>query len=379
MTQRALVTGGAGFIGSHLVERLLQEGFEVTVLDKLVAQVHGRRGTPSYLDARATFLKGDIADRGVVRQALAEVDVVFHLAARVGVAQSMYEIARYTRDNVWATARFLEAVVQHRSCIRRFVVASSMSIYGEGSYSCPLCGPIVPGLRPKSQLEEGRWEMMCPRCGCGASSIPTAEDKPLLPTSVYAVNKRDQEELSLAVGRAYAIPTVALRLFNVYGPRQCLDNPYTGVAAIFSSRLLNDRPPVVFEDGQQTRDFIHVSDVVEAMLLAVHCDDACDEVFNVGTGRPVAVLEVARLLARCLRRSEEPLLVGKFREGDIRHCYADTTKVREVLGFTPRVSFEEGVGDLCQWARGEEPMDKTDQALAELASRGLVDWETHLR
>jgi dTDP-L-rhamnose 4-epimerase len=379
LTQRALVTGGAGFIGSHLVERLLQEGFEVTVMDKLVAQVHGRSGAPSYLDPRARFLKGDVADRGLARQALAETDVVFHLAARVGVAQSMYEIARYTRDNVWATARFLEAVVQQRSCIRRLVVASSMSIYGEGSYSCPQCGPIVPGLRPKSQLEEGRWEIRCPRCGCGASACPTAEDKPLLPTSVYAVNKRDQEELCLAVGRAYAIPTVALRLFNVYGPRQSLDNPYTGVAAIFSSRLLNDRPPVVFEDGHQTRDFVHVSDVVEAMFLAAHCDGACYEVLNVGTGRPVSVLEVARLLARHLRRSEEPLVVGKFREGDIRHCYADATKVREILGFNPRVPFEEGVGDLCQWARGEQPTDKTDQALAELALRGLVDWDTHQR
>jgi dTDP-L-rhamnose 4-epimerase len=203
---------------------------------------------------------------------------------------------------------------------------------------------------------------------------PTSEEKPLAPTSVYAVNKRDQEEMCVAVGRAYGIPAVALRLFNVYGTRQALNNPYTGVAAIFSSRLLNDHPPFVFEDGLQSRDFVHVSDVVRAMLLAAESLDASYGVFNVGTGRPLSVLQVATVLAQYLRKDIEPVVVGTFREGDIRHCYADTSKAQDVLGFQARVAFEEGVKDLCEWASGERPRDGTERAIGELAARGLVDW-----
>ncbi len=374
MSRRVLVTGGAGFIGSHLVDRLIELGHRVRVLDKLVPQVHGRRGVPAYLDSRAEFLRGDVATRSLADRALDGVDTVFHLAALVGVGQSMYEMARYTRDNCWATARFLEAIADHRLTVRRVVVASSMSIYGEGSYTCPECGPVSPGLRPRRQLEEGRWEMLCPHCEAPAEPQATPEVKPLAPTSVYAVNKRDQEEMCIAVGRAYGIPSVALRFFNVYGTRQSLDNPYTGVAAIFSSRLLNDHAPVVFEDGLQSRDFVHVSDVVRAMLMAAECPDAAYRVFNVGTGRSLSILDVATILARHLGKSIDPVVVGKFREGDIRHCYADTTAAREVLGFEARISFEQGVRDLCEWARGERPRDGTDRALNELAARGLVDW-----
>ncbi len=374
MRRRVLVTGGAGFIGSHLVDALIELGHHVRVLDKLVPQVHGRRAGPCYLNPRAEFLRGDVANRSLAREALDGVEAVFHLAALVGVGQSMYEMARYTRDNCWATARFLEVVAECRPKVRRLVVASSMSIYGEGSYECLKCGPVSPGLRPKDQLEQGHWEMRCPTCGAAATPRPTAEEKPLAPTSVYAVNKRDQEEMCIAVGRAYGIPSVALRLFNVYGTRQSLDNPYTGVAAIFSSRLLNDHPPLLFEDGLQSRDFVHVSDVVRAMLVASESQDAPFGVFNVGTGRPVSVSQVAAILARHLGRDIEPVIVGRFREGDIRHCYADTSKAREVLGFHASVSFEDGVKDLCEWAHGERPRDGTERAIGELAARGLVDW-----
>jgi dTDP-L-rhamnose 4-epimerase len=377
MTQRVLVTGGGGFIGSHLVDALIDRGHEVRVFDKLVPQVHGRKGIPSYVNPRAEFYRGDVANRSLADRALEGVGTVFHLAALVGVGQSMYEMARYTRDNCWATARFLEAVAERRPKVRRLVVASSMSIYGEGSYECRECGPVAPGLRPKEQLERGEWEMRCPTCGGVAVPRPTSEAKPLAPTSVYAVNKRDQEEMCIAVGRAYGIPSAALRLFNVYGTRQSLNNPYTGVAAIFSSRLLNDHPPFVFEDGRQSRDFVHVSDVVRAMLLTAESEDASFGVFNVGTGRPVSVMEVATILARYLGKDIDPAVVGKFREGDIRHCYADTSKARDVLGFRASVSFEDGVKDLCEWAHDERPRDGTERAIGELAARGLVDWTSH--
>jgi dTDP-L-rhamnose 4-epimerase len=374
MKRHVLITGGAGFIGSHLADRLIEDGHRVRILDKLVPQVHGRGKVPSYLHPGAHLLRGDVAHRARAREALDGVDTVFHLAALVGVGQSMYEMARYTRDNCWATARFLEAVVEQRPPVRRLVVASSMSIYGEGNYRCARCGEVAPDLRNKAQLETGQWEMRCPVCGGPASPLPTAESKRLAPTSVYAVNKRDQEEMCLSVGRAYGVPTVALRFFNVYGTRQALSNPYTGVAAIFSSRLLNDHPPVVFEDGLQTRDFIHVSDVVEAMLLAADVDAASYGVFNVGTGRPLSILDVARILARHLGKDIAPVVVGKFREGDIRHCYADTSRAEEVLGFEPAMPFEKGVRDLCDWARDERPRDGTERAIGELAARGLVEW-----
>ncbi len=326
---RILVTGGAGFIGSHLVDALVERGERVRVLDALDPQVHGEGATEPRLigehvtAGRVEFVHGDVADPAAARAALEDVDVVFHDAAAVGVGQSMYRIADYVRANSLGAAVLLEAMVARREAIRRVVVASSMSLYGEGRYRCAEHGDIAPPLRGPEQLERRDYEMHCPTCGREVEALPTPESKPLQPTSVYAVTKRDHEELFLAVGAAYGIPTVALRYFNVYGPRQSLGNPYTGVAAIFASRLLNDRPPLIFEDGRQSRDFIHVSDVVRANLLALERDHAVGAAHNVGTGRSLDLLAmVAALRARL--GGPAPELAGRFRQGDIRHCFADT-------------------------------------------------------
>lgn len=367
-----LVTGGAGFIGSHLVDELVDQGHRVRVLDMLVSQVHGENAEPKHVNPAAEFVRGDVCDRAAVDAALEGIDVVFHEAAEVGVGQSMYEIERYVRANDLGTAVVLEAVLARRPQVRKLVVASSMSIYGEGAYSCASCGPIAPQLRPTEQLRDRRWEVECPTCGAKLSPMPTSEEKPLFPTSVYAVTKQDQEQFCLAVGRSYGIPTVALRYFNVYGTRQALSNPYTGVCAIFSARLLNGNRPLIFEDGEQTRDFVHVSDIVQANLRALDTDRADYHAINVGTGRATSVRKVCELLAKGLDLDLEPEIVAKYREGDIRHCVADISKARALLGYEPRVSLEQGIPELLSWVKAQAAQDQVESATAELESRQLV-------
>ena len=367
---KTLVTGGAGFIGSHLVPRLLESGREVVVLDSLEEQVHN--GQPALLADGVRFIEGDVGEPERAREALEGVDEVIHLAAVVGVGQSMYEIDRYTRSNTMATATFLEQVVNLPVPPKRLVVASSMSIYGEGEYECATHGRVAPGPRPEEQLLARQWEVFCPQCGAELVPVGTREQKPVIPTSIYAINKRDHEELCLVVGASYGIPTVALRFFNVYGPGQALSNPYTGVAAIFASRLMNGMPPLVFEDGRQARDFIHVSDIVAGILRALSSTDAEGLAINLGTGTPTNVIEIAEELARGLGREIEPEWPGKYRSGDIRHCYADPTLAREALGFEAQVSLAAGMEDLLGWLEGQEAVDRVDDAARELAARGLT-------
>lgn len=375
MTKRVLVTGGAGFIGSHVVEELVTRGHEVIVLDSLEPQVHGpdRDRRPPYLRKDVELVVGDVRDREVVGRCLEGVDAVVHLAAAVGLAQSMYEMERFVDANARGTAVLLEAVAARAAKVRRVVVASSMSLYGEGSAACPEHGTFAPGLRSEAQLADRDFEVRCPRCRATAAPVATPESAPLVPTTVYAVTKRDQEELVLAVGAAYGIPSLALRLFNVYGPNQALSNPYTGVAAIFSSRLLSGNAPLVFEDGHQTRDFTHVRDVAEAFARAV---DAAPEVtgvpLNVGAGRPFSLLALGELLAAEIGVAWKPEVTRSFRKGDIRHCTADTTALEKALGFRPRVDFRDGVRDLVGWVRTQEATDMVDKAHAELKARGLV-------
>ncbi len=367
---RILVTGGAGFIGSHLVDALVQQGHSVRVLDNLEEQVHGGK-RPAYLNAKAEYLWGDVRDRRLLRQALQEREIIFHEAASVGVGQSMYQIEKYTSNNVVGTAVLLETIVQERFPIQKLVVASSMSLYGEGAYRCGRCGPVFPSLRSELQLKERKWEITCPRCRQPVEPSLTLEEKPLSPTSVYAISKRDQEELCLTVGRSYSIPTVALRYFNVYGPRQSLSNPYTGVCAIFSSRIKNGHPPLIFEDGRQSRDFIHVSDIVQANLLAMENRRADYGVFNVGTGQPTTILEMAENLIELFRVSVRPQLTQQFRAGDIRHCLADISKL-STLGFHPAVSLKSGLSQLVEWGQPEVAEDRVEQATQELKIRGLT-------
>lgn len=377
-----LVTGGAGFIGSHLTDDLLARGFEVTVLDCLLPQVHAdgdndADGWPRYLNRRARRIRGNLLDDGVFEAALGGVTHVAHLAASVGVGQSMTNIVDYTRNNVMSAAIMLEVLSRMprrpdgRHPIERIVVASSMSIYGEGAYEDAQDHPVAPPLRSREQLADRLWELRDARGVLRPT--PTPETKPLQPASIYATNKRDHEEMFLAVGQALGIPTGAMRLFNVYGSRQALSNPYTGVAAIFIARLLNDQPPLVFEDGEQRRDFVHVSDVARAFSTFLESDRPIWDAFNVGSGRSITVNAMAHTLARLLRKNITPEILGRYRVGDIRHCFADIAKIRDVLGFAPRRGFDAGMAELIDWVRtASRPVDRSGASLAELDRGGLV-------
>jgi dTDP-L-rhamnose 4-epimerase len=375
MGMHALITGGAGFIGSHLADLLLSQGHRVRVLDNLVPQVHGpTRRPPSYLSGGVDLYVGDVREPKAVAAALQGVDCVFHLAALVGVGQSMYQVADYVDVNVRGTAVLLEALVKHP--VKRLVVASSMSVYGEGAYVDDAGRRCAAMSRPLEQLRRGDWELTA---HSGARLVPSATDetKPTELESVYALTKFDQERLCLVLGRAYSIPTVALRFFNVFGPRQALSNPYTGVLAIFSSRLLNNQAPLLFEDGEQRRDFVSVRDVTRACLLALERDDAVGQVFNVGSGQSRTILSVARDIAKLLGKRIEPELTGKYRVGDIRHCFADISRAEQVLGYRPRVAFADGLAELghhldAQVSKGQIARDRTLEARRELDSRGLT-------
>ena len=368
---RVLVTGGAGFIGSHLVDRLLAASHEVRVLDSLDPQVHN--GWPNYLATDVERIQGDVRDRDAVKAALKGIDRLVHLAAAVGVGQSMYEIERYTSVNPLGAAVVLEAAIEARAQLEKALVASSMSIYGEGLYRCPsedvLC---TPEPRSDEQLARREWELLCPSCGTPLEPVGTPESKPLQPLSIYAVGKRDHEEMFLAWGRAYKVPTTALRFFNVYGQRQALSNPYTGVAAIFASRLLNGRPPIVFEDGRQSRDFVHVTDITAGIEAALEPGRGDFRAINLGTGVSTSVLRVAEVLARELGANVEPELRQDYRAGDIRHCFADISLAEQELGYKPRVAFHDGMSELAGWLANQDAEDHVEEATAALIERGLA-------
>ena len=371
MGRAILITGGAGFIGSHLADALLQRGHRVRVLDNLDPQVHGEsRRRPDYLDSEVELITGDVRDASAVETALKGIDTVFHLAACIGVVQSMYDVVRYTDVNNRGTSVLLEALIKRP--VERLIVASSMSIYGEGLYR-DADGQISAGVdRSIDQLKDRKWEVMDEN-GHPLTPVATPETKQPTLASVYALSKYDQERLCLLIGRAYNIPAVALRLFNVYGTRQALSNPYTGVLAIFASRLLNDKSPLVNEDGLQRRDFVSVLDVARAFVLAMEkADDVAGQVFNVGSGRNYTVLEIARRLSDVLGKNVPPEVTGKYRVGDIRHCFADTSLIRELLGYEPKVEFDDGLHELAQWLEGQIAVDRVQQAAAELSSRGLT-------
>lgn len=367
---RVLITGGAGFIGSHAAATLLDAGYEVRLLDNLSPQVHGSdRQRPSYLPDDAELIVGDVTDATAVDRALRGADMVLHLAASVGVGQSMYDIAAYVRANELGTATLLQALA--RRSVERLVVASSMSIYGEGACRSADGDAVAPGERPIEQLLRGDWELRDGR-GRLLEPIPTSEAKQPNLSSIYALNKYAQERMCLIVGSAYRIPTLALRFFNVYGPHQALSNPYTGVLAIFAARLLNHRPPLVFEDGLQRRDFVHVHDVARACLLALQTGHT-NEVFNIGSGESRTILSVAHDLARVMGRGEfRPTITGKYRAGDIRHCFADLEKSRNQLGFEPRIGFDDGLEELARYLADQIADDQAERATRELLQRGLV-------
>ena len=366
-----LITGGAGFVGSHLADELIEHGYRVRALDNLAPQVHGAKASrPPYLAEDVELQIGDVRDRDAVDRALDGVDAVYHLAATVGVGQSMYQIAEYTSVNGEGTAVLLEALAQNP--VERLVVASSMSIYGEGLYTTRH-GELVAGEeRSLEQLKAHDWEVRGPD-GEPLQPVATPETKcPAVP-SVYAISKYQQERLCMTVGRAYGIPTVGLRFFNIYGTRQALSNPYTGVLAIFASRFLNNNRPLINEDGRQQRDFVSVHDIAQACRLALEVPDAADCVFNIGSGQRYSIREIAEQMAQVLNKPEiEPEIVGRCRVGDIRNCFADISLARDVLGYAPAVTLEEGLTELAQWLEGQTAVDNVADASRELAARGLA-------
>lgn len=369
MKGKILITGGAGFIGSHLTDALITRGYDVRILDNLDWQVHGWKSQkPEYLNPAAEFINGDVCDMETVEKAIKGVDAVFHFAAKVGVGQSMYELINYTKVNSLGTAVLLEALIQNPK--KKLIVASSMSIYGEGLYRNASGKQMNYCRRNREDLKNHIWELYNEK-GL-LTPIPTPEEKTPDLSSIYALNKYDQEKQCLIAGEAYQIPTVALRFFNVYGTRQALSNPYTGVLAIFASRLLNHKPPLIFEDGNQRRDFIHVKDVARACVLALESEKANGEVFNVGSGNSISITEIAQKLAKIMNLAIQPEITGKYRVGDIRNCFADITKIKNTLNFSPSIDFEEGFAEMATWLATQNATDHIEKASKELITRGLA-------
>lgn len=369
MTERVLITGGAGFVGRHLAQCLIEAGYQVRILDNLIEQVHPNREPPLIAGGGAELLVGDIRDQDAVRRALAGVDSVVHLAAEVGVGQSMYAIERYTSVNELGTAVLLQQLVERP--VRRVVVASSMSIYGEGLYRTA-DGELLEDVVRGPRQPDGSWD---PKDGAGRPlvPVPTPETKAASLQSVYAINKFAQERLTLTLAAQYGMEAVALRLWNIYGPGQALSNPYTGVLAIFAARIANGQPPLIFEDGAQLRDFVHVADVANAFLLALRAPQAAGEVFNIGSGVARSIHEVALAQAQAMGRPDIcPLITGQMRAGDIRHNIPDLAKARRMLGYRPLREFDAGLKELTQWVAQQEAQDNVVAARRELEIRGLM-------
>jgi dTDP-L-rhamnose 4-epimerase len=372
MKKKVLVTGGAGFIGSFIVDSLVSKGNEVTIYDNLEPQIH-KGNKPEYLNTKARFVNGDVRDYDLLKRYILEADIIVNFAARVGVGQSMYEIKEYITTNEIGTANIMHAIANEKHNVKKIIVASSMSIYGDGSYYCKKCKKEVYNAeRTNEQLSKQEWEMYCPDCKTVLMPIPTKESKPINSGSVYAISKKNQEELTLNVGKAYGVPGVALRLWNTYGPRQSLSNPYTGVAAIFMSRIKNNNPPMIFEDGLQSRDFVSVYDVVQAVELAIGKDEANNQSFNVGSGEKITINEVAQTLLDIFGSKLKPVANHKYRTGDVRHCFADITKIKSTLGYKPKMSLRKGMEELVEWSKKQEAKDMVNKAFDELKQKKLV-------
>ncbi|MCA9921180.1 MAG: SDR family NAD(P)-dependent oxidoreductase [Anaerolineales bacterium] len=371
MGEHILITGGAGFIGSHLADALLIQGHQVTVLDNLLPQVHGISSErPNYLHKDVNLIVGDVRNAEVVERVVRNVDIVYHFAAHTGVGQSMYQIREYMDVNVQGTAVLLESLYKQNKNLRKLILASSRAVYGEGAYTCPNCGIVSPHPRTITQLQASRWDLSCPICDRSVTPIPTPETHPANPRSVYAVSKLTQEQLCTIFGETYQIPVVILRYFNVYGPRQSLGNPYTGVLSTFITRLHNNKHLNIYEDGLESRDFVYVSDIIQACQLAMEKPTANNQIFNIGIGKTITLMEIAKALTRQLNGSP-PQVTGQYRVGDIRHCYADINKACKFLGYVPKITFEQGVNKLIRQISAQHLEDYSDIAEKELQAHGL--------
>ncbi len=370
MNKLILITGGAGFIGSHLTDRLIESGYRVRVFDNLDPQIHPE-GKPDYLNPAAEFVLGDVRDRDALKKAMEGIDGIFHFAAAVGTGQSMYQIEKYASINIGGLSNVLDILVETGQK-PKIIFPGSATSYGECAHSCPEHGLQFPELRPISQLERRDWDVHCSACGRVMTPVPIPEHQPLRPKFVYGINKKGCEELLNAVADTYTIPYTILRFFNVYGPRQSLSNPYTGVIAIFSSRLKNGGVPLVIEDGHESRDFISVFDIVEACVLSLENYRANGKTYNVGTGQPVEILSMAKLLVKLHGLTIEPVVNGEFRKNDFRHSLADISAIRNDLGFHPKIDFARGMEELYSWSKDQQSTDTFNKAYEEMKERGIM-------
>ena len=377
MLQRVLVTGGAGFIGSRLSNRLVEYGYKVRVLDNLSPQIHGDipEISPLFLslNPKVEFIRGSVTESEDMIHALDGVNTVVHLAAETGTGQSMYAFRHYTDVNVGGTALLLDLIVNKSLPIRKVVVASSRAVYGEGKYKCLTHGFIYPASRSIKDMEGGNFVVHCPFCGVASELVATDEEAPAKPNSVYGITKLTQEQLVLNFGRSHGISAIAFRYQNIYGPGQSLLNPYTGILSIFSTRIRNKRSINIFEDGKESRDFVYIDDVVSVTAQAVKYEKPLVDVFNVGSGVSIDVLTIANTLQKLLNINVTTLVSGQFRVGDIRHNYADLTKVRNIFGFESMVGIEQGLYNFVDWVKKEQiHFDRYEESLNELKSKGLL-------
>lgn len=371
--KKVLITGGAGFIGSNLSLKLIEKGYEVTVLDNLSPQIHGSY-SPLYesIKDKVNFIKGTVLSHDDWKKALDGVDVVVHLAAETGTGQSMYEIEKYTDVNIKGTSIFLDILANEKHSVKKMIIASSRSIYGEGKYDCPKCSIVYPNERKDEDMKNGDFAVKCPHCGANAKLMPTDEESKIHPSSIYGITKQVQEQMFLVMGKSLNIPAVAFRYQNVYGAGQSLSNPYTGILSIFSTRIKNGNDINIFEDGKESRDFVYVDDVVEATILGIEKDEANYEVFNVGLGEAIDVNTVASTLTRAYDSSSKITISGNYRLGDIRDNYADLKKIKSKLGFEPKISFEEGIKRFTAWVNAQEVVeDKYEKSIEEMKEKGL--------
>lgn len=372
-----LITGGAGFIGSNLAKKLITKGYEVRVLDNLSPQIHGNNPTESTLYKSiindVTFIYGTVTNKDDWRNALKGVDIVVHLAAETGTGQSMYEVEKYTDVNVRGTSLFLDILANEKHQVKKMIVASSRSIYGEGKYSCDNHRIVYPTERAEADMLLGDFNAKCPNCNKSVTLMATDEESKIHPSSIYGITKQMQEQMFLVMGKSLDIPAVAFRYQNVYGPGQSLSNPYTGILSIFSTQIRNNNGIQIFEDGKESRDFVHISDVVDATILGIEKDQANNQVFNVGTGRAIDVLEVAQTLIKAYGIDVPVEITAKFRLGDIRHNYADLSKIKERLGFEPKISFEKGISQFTNWVLSQKiEEDNLEKSLKEMKEKGLL-------
>ena len=370
-----LITGGAGFIGSRLCEKLFDQGNNITVLDNLSEQIHGNGESFLFnkIKDKCTFIKGDVRDKNDWAHAIKNQEIIIHLAAETGTGQSMYELEKYNDVNVMGTSHLLELLADSNHSIKKIIIASSRSIYGEGKYNCKTHGVQYPSQRKEKDMEKGEFNPKCRVCNSELDLLATDEESKIHPSSIYGINKQQQEQMVLLIGKSIGIPSVAFRYQNVYGPGQSLSNPYTGILSIFSTRILNGNDLDIYEDGLESRDFVYIDDVVDATILGIEKDEANGEVFNVGSGAPTTVQEVAEDLKTFYESDIDISISGKFRIGDIRHNYADLTKIKSMLGFSPKYNFQKGISEFVSWVKTQEVMeDRYEQSVKELKQKGLM-------